>query len=530
VRKRAGGSHALVASYATGNVHDCFNRDTGSTITTTTATKIPTHPNRAADAVHPDCADGKAEWLWGEDGTLEGNANAAAPEFNALPADSATMAALRQRKKARGLDADGAAAGSSAPAQAASAGAAGGASAGDSAAEKRVGFKWRPGEKRQTTGIWLWSTPYIRKLPGSDEPVAVLLMDTQGMFDSETSMNLTVSIFGLSALMASYQIYNVLARVQEDNLQHLATWAAYGRSVWQAAVEVDAEADARRAAGAAAAAAGGAPAGSAASSAAASASSSSSSLSAAGSKPARPAGSASGSAAGAASGSSRSHGTPYQALEFLVRDAVLRTKDIKDETALREEMSSHLAGVMSRTHLDDLRVTREQITESFESVSCYLLPHPGFEVSENEQYDGSIQQIRDGFRVLLERYVHKVFSERIAPKRLHGRAITASELQRLFVTYSRLFQDGKSFPEPKSLLTATAEANNRNAYDASLAAFRRLMDTMAGTGKPHVKDAELKEHAARCTEMALEQFDQVCAEDGVCVCVCVCGGGGGRLV
>lgn len=92
------------------------------------------------------------------------------------------------------------------------------------------GFSWRAGRKRNTTGIWMWETPFIRK-SATGEDIAVFLIDTQGMFDSETSQMLTASIFGLSTLLSSYQIYNVDKRVQEDNLQHLALFTEYGRYV-----------------------------------------------------------------------------------------------------------------------------------------------------------------------------------------------------------------------------------------------------------------------------------------------------------
>ena len=90
------------------------------------------------------------------------------------------------------------------------------------------GFSWRAGRKRNTTGIWMWDTPF-RRTSQSGEEIAVFLIDTQGMFDSETSQMLTASIFGLSTLLSSYQIYNVDKRVQEDNLQHLALFTEYGR-------------------------------------------------------------------------------------------------------------------------------------------------------------------------------------------------------------------------------------------------------------------------------------------------------------
>jgi atlastin len=59
--------------------------------------------------------------------------------------------------------------------------------------------------------------------------MAVLLMDTQGMFDNEASMALTAQIFGVSTLISSFQIYNIHSKIQEDNLQHLALFSEYGR-------------------------------------------------------------------------------------------------------------------------------------------------------------------------------------------------------------------------------------------------------------------------------------------------------------
>jgi Guanylate-binding protein, N-terminal domain len=67
-------------------------------------------------------------------------------------------------------------------------------------------FAWRGGMERQTTGIWMWSEPFLRTPKGSNEQVAVLLMDTQGMFDNETSMALTAQIFGLSTFVSSFQV------------------------------------------------------------------------------------------------------------------------------------------------------------------------------------------------------------------------------------------------------------------------------------------------------------------------------------
>ena len=89
-------------------------------------------------------------------------------------------------------------------------------------------FEWRGGHERMTTGIWMYSEPFVHKAANGEE-IAVLIVDTQGLFDNETTMLLTSCIFGLSTLMSSYQVYNVKERIAEDNLQQLALFSEYGR-------------------------------------------------------------------------------------------------------------------------------------------------------------------------------------------------------------------------------------------------------------------------------------------------------------
>jgi atlastin len=56
-----------------------------------------------------------------------------------------------------------------------------------------------------------------------------LLLDTQGLFDLNTNQQKTIMLFGISSLISSHIIYNIDKRIQEDNLQHLALFSAYGQ-------------------------------------------------------------------------------------------------------------------------------------------------------------------------------------------------------------------------------------------------------------------------------------------------------------
>lgn len=46
-------------------------------------------------------------------------------------------------------------------------------------------------------------------------------MDTQGAFDSQSTVKDCATIFALSTMISSVQVYNVTSNIQEDDLQHL---------------------------------------------------------------------------------------------------------------------------------------------------------------------------------------------------------------------------------------------------------------------------------------------------------------------
>ncbi|XP_049274102.1 atlastin-1 [Rhipicephalus sanguineus] len=90
------------------------------------------------------------------------------------------------------------------------------------------GFTWRPGSTRETAGILLWNEVFLMTNSKGEE-VAVLLMDTQGTFDCESTMKESTMIFSVSMMTSSVQIYNIMNNMKEDDLQHLQFFAQYGR-------------------------------------------------------------------------------------------------------------------------------------------------------------------------------------------------------------------------------------------------------------------------------------------------------------
>ncbi|NP_001427647.1 atlastin-3 isoform 5 [Homo sapiens] len=94
--------------------------------------------------------------------------------------------------------------------------------------EPLTGFSWRGGSDPETTGIQIWSEVFTVEKPGGKK-VAVVLMDTQGAFDSQSTVKDCATIFALSTMTSSVQIYNLSQNIQEDDLQQLQLFTEYGR-------------------------------------------------------------------------------------------------------------------------------------------------------------------------------------------------------------------------------------------------------------------------------------------------------------
>ena len=302
------------------------------------------------------------------------------------------------------------------------------------------GFSWRGGAERNTTGIWMWSKPFFVQ-----ENVALLLVDTQGMFDHETTMGLTAAIFGMSTLLSSYQIYNVDKRIQEDNLQQLALFSEYGRMALQTdgstsekkqehSSEAGAEAKKDKNEG-------------------------TDTLTSQGAEPSKP--------------------KPFQKIEFLVRDWQ-NFDDDEDLDACESEMKEYLEKVLAEREAADLKDTREQIMSCFDEVSCYLMTHPGFAVTK-KKYTGDISLVEPTFKAFMDRYCGKVFGNgNLVAKSIHGRELTATELGAYIKNYAQMFESGAHFPEASTMLEATASANNSNATNLSTRKYKERMDHLAG--------------------------------------------------
>ena len=88
------------------------------------------------------------------------------------------------------------------------------------------GFQYKAGLDAQTTGINVWSIPYvIERMNG--KKLAILVMDSQGLYDSTTSSNDNVRLFTMVSLLSSSLLLNTPQNINLLQLSQLGYFMDY---------------------------------------------------------------------------------------------------------------------------------------------------------------------------------------------------------------------------------------------------------------------------------------------------------------
>lgn len=294
--------------------------------------------------------------------------------------------------------------------------------------EPLEGFSWRGGSERDTTGILMWSEIFLYEK--NKDKLAIILLDTQGAFDSQSTVRDCATVFALSTMLSSVQIYNLTQNIQEDDLQHLQLFTDYGRLA----------------------------------------------LADTGKK-------------------------PFQRLQFLVRDWSYPYEAeygaIGGETVLKRRLE-----ISDKQH-PELQSLRKHIASCFTEIACFLMPHPGLEVATNPNFDGRVSSITPEFKQSLRTLVPMILApDNLILKEISGQKVRAKELVQYFKSYINIY-DGNDMPEPKSMLVATAEANNLTAVAEAKALYQHQMDEVCGGTRPYLSSGHLEAEHLRVKDKAI---------------------------
>ncbi|CAG0885791.1 unnamed protein product [Darwinula stevensoni] len=288
-----------------------------------------------------------------------------------------------------------------------------------------TGFAWKMSAKRVTTGIHIWDDIFTLRLPNGQE-ACVLLMDTEGTFDCEESLAHSVTVFALSTLLSSLQIYNLKDNINMDDLHHLQVvlstceiigflnpqdtrnkfFTGYGRLCLEA-----------------------------------------------------------------------SDDKPFQNFLFLVRDWRNHHEfpygSVGGQAFLKEKLQT------SGRQREEVKKVKEGIKECFEKLNGFLMPYPGEKVAGDLHFSGSLSDIQLDFKYQLRFLVPKLLSpENLVLKTIAGRPITCKQIFEYFKCYIGVFNNRAEILKPKNIFEATAEVQHRNSLDEAVDHYAQHMDRL----------------------------------------------------
>ncbi|KAL4648891.1 atlastin-3-like [Arapaima gigas] len=298
--------------------------------------------------------------------------------------------------------------------------------------EPLTGFSWRGGSEPETTGIQLWNEVFLVEKPDGTE-VAVVLMDTQGAFDTQSTVKDCATIFALSTMTSSIQ--NLFDKVSFTLLSaSFQLFTEYGRLAMD---EIFLK--------------------------------------------------------------------PFQSLMFLIRDWSFPYEYPYGFKGGSDFLDKRLQ-VKEAQH-EELQSVREHIHSCFTSISCFLLPHPGLKVATSPAFRGQLSDVAPEFKEGLLSLIPKLFKpDKLAEKEISGNKVTCRGLLEYFKAYIKIYQ-GEDLPHPKSMLLATAEANNLAAVAAAKDLYYRNMEKICGGDLPYVAPDSLEEKHHFILREALDLFN-----------------------
>uniref|UniRef100_A0A7S0FNM2 GB1/RHD3-type G domain-containing protein n=1 Tax=Pyrodinium bahamense TaxID=73915 RepID=A0A7S0FNM2_9DINO len=312
--------------------------------------------------------------------------------------------------------------------------------------ESCSGFRFKGGMEACTEGIWVWSEPFVRDIKG--RPVALVLMDTQGAWDSCMTKEQSASIFGLTAVLSSKQIYNINMQIQEDKVENLAYFMRFAQAaIRKASSEM------------------------------------------------------------AKSGQECNQAEverPFQSLDFLVRDWRHFREDWSIERC-KEQMEEHFS-----KHLDPKKVvensTAEALHSMFDRIGCFCLPHPGLTI-ERETWTGNVHDISTDFIRFVDAYMQDVFSEALDTKSILGSELSTITFPLVLRDFVNAFHDAA--PVAMSFTQAMTNATVLLAKEQAMQSYTKKMDEAASSAPRGMEPKQFEDLNLQVSKEIQAEFQRV---------------------
>lgn len=313
-------------------------------------------------------------------------------------------------------------------------------------------FRSRRGPDIQTLGIWALNKIFI--LNGK----AIILMDTQGIFDRQLNQAMTTALICLSTLMSSYQIYNLDKRIQEDHLNNMAYFSAYTDLMTELSKDTSEQSKQTKLTN--------------------------------------------------QSEKVESEIKVGQTLSLLVRDwqnfeDVFDLKNCKNETERYQQDF-----LFSKAKDDVKRATRKRIMNTFDRVNVRLCPHPGHMVTEGV-FTGKLDQIRKEFTIHMDYIINDIL-ENLEAKRISSNIdLICSDVPDFMRRYVELYRNIKdTLPEPRTILETTSKISQTGAKTNTVTRYKQIMMDRIRTNGLTREEIEVLHISAK--NQSYKYFNEMC--------------------
>jgi atlastin len=303
-------------------------------------------------------------------------------------------------------------------------------------------FRSRRGPDIQTLGIWALNKIFVH------DGKAIILMDTQGIFDRQLNQAMTTALICLSTLISSYQIYNLDKRIQEDHLNNMAYFSAYTDLMTDLGKD------------------------------------------------------------GRSSDEEDTDVKVGQTLSLLVRDWQ-NFEDVFDLENCKRETDKYQDDFLFSKSKDDVkRNTRKRIMNTFDEVNVRLCPHPGHMVTEGV-FTGKLDQVRKEFMIHMDYIIGDILSN-LEPKRISSNIeLICSDVPDFMRRYVDLYRNVKEdLPEPRTILETTSKISQTGAKTGTVGRYKQVMMEQIRNGDLTREEIETLHVSAK--NRAYKYFNEMC--------------------
>jgi hypothetical protein len=327
--------------------------------------------------------------------------------------------------------------------------------------EALTGFPWRSGVVSETAGIVIWSDIFLYE--NGDEKTAIVLIDTQGTFDTGKKSQDTMTTVVLNSLFASSMIMYQNSQISEDVLNFLQViqrsntklrcfislnfyFLSYQQINTDYAKMIVSE-----------------------------------------------------------NKNKNALGKPFQNLLFLIRD----WPNVDEYDYGLTGGNKYLAQTLDFDGIESNKNTRQNLKMACENINAFLLPYPGAIIATSKNQNGSWDAMNVIYKKHLESFIEWTFSPKnLVKKKFFGEFLNGKDYFNFLINYCESFRS-QEHTDVSSFYKSTIENQLSIAVSQSLDYYRSEMaKAESSTSFDEKFETAMADKNEKTKKIAVEMFEK----------------------